>query len=145
MATIIINGQSVEALVTVGCDQYGEGGVGLKEPSSYEGLTADVVDTSTNANGQILASMVCEDVGKVSMTWAFLPASEWAAILQLFNSNYGGAFAQYVKFYDQTSNGWVVREMYPSDRKSGMFKRDGNNIAGWKNCSLNLIDTRRRW
>lgn len=144
MATIVINGQTVEALVTVGCDQYGNGGTPLPEPSTYEGMTATIVDTQTNAAGQILASVVVEGVGKVSMTYNHISGAEWATICQLFDQAYGGAFVQYVKFFDQSVNDWSVREMYPSDRKANMFRRENGIVQGWLSASLNLIDTRRR-
>ena len=145
MATINVNGQTVEAIVTIGCDQYGNGGTPLPEPSTYEGMTATVVQTKDNAKGQILASVICSGVGKVNLKWNKLSAAEWAAICQLFEADYGGSFVNYVKFFDQMANAYTVREMYPSDRKANIYKRTDGEVDGWLNCSLNLVDTRRRW
>lgn len=145
MATIIVNGRSVEAMVTVGCDAAGNGGVGLPEPSTYDGMTATVVDTTTNAKGQIIGAVICDDVGKASMTWNYLTVKQWSDMCKLFSTTQGGAFIQYCKFFDQTTGQYAVREMYPSDRKAKSHLRDASgNVTGWRDCSFNLIDTRRR-
>lgn len=147
MAQIVVNGNSVEAMVTIGCDAGGNGGTGLIEPGfdGYEGMTATIVDTQTNAKGEIIGAVICEGVGKVSLRWPYLTVAEWASILQLFDGTQGGSFFNLVKFFDQATGDYVVREMYPSDRKAKGYKRDtAGNLVGWRDCSFNLVDTRRR-
>lgn len=146
MATIkLSNGKECEALVTVGCDSYGDGGVALYDPSTYNGETATVVKTNTNSKGQVLIDVVVEDVAKVSLTWRFLTPDKWSDMLKLFDGTNGGNFVQLVKFFNQTTNKYDVREMYVGDRKSGIFMRnEDGSIKGYTDCSLNLIDTRNR-
>ena len=146
MATIrLSNGREVEALVTVGCDIDGNGGTALYDPSTYNGETATIVKTNTNSKGQVLINVVVEDVAKVSLQWKFLDAEKWSTILKLFDGTNGGNFVQLVKFFNQTTNKYEIREMYVGDRKSGIFMRNADgSVRGYTDCTLNLVDTRNR-
>ena len=117
-------------------------GLDLPEPSTYSGNTATLVDSGRNVQGELIASVVREDVAKVELTWNYLTAQQWAAINKKFSSKYGGSFINDVTFYDQTSGDWVTRRMYVSDRSAGMWRRDptNGNILGWTNCKLSLIE-----
>jgi len=117
-------------------------GLDLPEPSTYSGNTATLVDSGRNVQGELIASVVREDVAKVELTWNYLTAQQWAAINKKFSSKYGGSFVNDVTFYDQTSGDWVTRRMYVSDRSAGMWRRDPTtgDILGWTNCKLSLIE-----
>ena len=117
-------------------------GLDLPEPSTYSGNTATLVDSGRNVQGELIASVVREDVAKVELTWNYLTAQQWAAINKKFSGKHGGSFVNDVTFYDQTSGDWVTRQMYVSDRNAGMWRRDPKtgDILGWTNCKLSLIE-----
>lgn len=117
-------------------------GLDLPEPSTYSGNTATLVDSGRNVQGELIASVVREDVAKVEMTWNYLTAQQWATINKKFSGKYGGSFVNDVTFYDQTSGDWITRQMYVSDRNAGMWRRDpiNGNILGWTGCKLSLIE-----
>ncbi len=118
------------------------GGLDLPEPSTYSGNTATLVDSGRNVQGELIASVVREDVAKVELTWNYLTAQQWAAINKKFSGKHGGSFVNDVTFYDQTSGDWITRRMYVSDRSAGMWRRDPRTgeILGWTNCKLSLIE-----
>jgi hypothetical protein len=117
-------------------------GLDLPEPSTYSGNTATLVDSGRNVQGELIASVVREDVAKVELSWNYLTAQQWAAINKKFSGKHGGSFVNDVTFYDQTSGDWITRRMYVSDRSAGMWRRDptNGNILGWTNCKLSLIE-----
>ena len=117
-------------------------GLDLPEPSTYSGNTATLVDSGRNVQGELIASVVREDVAKVELTWNYLTAQQWAAINKKFSGKHGGSFVNDVTFYDQTSGDWITRRMYVSDRSAGMWRRDptNGNILGWTDCKLSLIE-----
>ncbi len=117
-------------------------GLDLPEPSTYSGNTATLVDSGRNVQGELIASVVREDVAKVELTWNYLTAEQWAAINKKFSGKHGGSFVNDVTFYDQTSGDWITRRMYVSDRSAGMWRRDPRTgeILGWTNCKLSLIE-----
>lgn len=116
-------------------------GTPLPDPSKYSGNTATVVNSARNAEGYMIGGVIRDDVGKVSATWNYLPAQKWADILSLFSTARGGSFTNQVTFYCQDTNSWVTREMYVSDRKAEVFKRNPDgSINGWMNVQMNLIE-----
>lgn len=117
-------------------------GLDLPEPSTYSGNTSTLVDSGRNVQGELIASVIREDVAKVEMSWNYLTAQQWATINKKFSGNYGGSFFNDVTFYDQTSGDWITRQMYVSDRNAGMWRRDptNGNILGWTGCKLSLIE-----
>lgn len=132
------------ALITVG-------GYVLPTPSTYVGNTATIVDAARNVEGRTIGTVLRNDVAKVTATWNWLTAAQWAAILQRFDPNYGGSFYQSVTFFNQSSNSLVTRTMYVNDRTtSGVFKlyneRTAPNPAyiglphGYQGATLALIE-----
>lgn len=118
-------------------------GIDLPTPSVYTGITADIVDAARNVDGYVVGAIIREDVGKVEMTWNYLTAEQWATILKLFNSAYGGTFYQNVTFFNQTTASWVTRTMYPGDRTTGgAFKTEPTTgaVVGWMQPVLHLIE-----
>ncbi len=117
-------------------------GLDLPEPSTYSGNTSTIVDSGRNVQGELIASVIREDVAKVEMTWNYLTAQQWATINKKFSGKHGGSFVNDVTFYDQTSGDWITRRMYVSDRNAGMWRRDPTTgeILGWTNCKLSLIE-----
>jgi len=117
-------------------------GLDLPEPSTYSGNTSTLVDSGRNVQGELIASVVREDVAKVEMTWNYLTAQQWATINKKFSGKHGGSFFNDVTIYDQTSGDWITRRMYVSDRSAGMWRRDPTtgDILGWTNCKLSLIE-----
>lgn len=117
-------------------------GLDLPEPSTYSGNTSTLVDSGRNVQGELIASVIREDVAKVEMSWNYLTAQQWATINKKFLGKHGGSFFNDVTFYDQTYGDWITRQMYVSDRNAGMWRRDptNGNILGWTGCKLSLIE-----
>lgn len=126
---------AINALVTVG-------GVALPEPSTYRANTSTLVDSGRNVQGQMIGSVIRDDVAKVELSWRYLTVEQWARIGKLFKSSSGGGFIRSVTFFDQTEGRYVTREMYVSDRKAGMWRRDPGTgaVMGWTDCSLALVE-----
>lgn len=122
---------NIPALVTVN-------GVELPEPSSYEGTTSTIVDSGRNVQGKVVGAVVRNDVAKVTMSWNYLTAKQWATILSLFTAN----FYCSVRFYNQATAGYTTRQMYVSDRTAGMWRRIPNNgsVMGWTGAKLSLVE-----
>jgi hypothetical protein len=93
----------------------GEGFV-VPTPSTYVGNTATIVDSARNVNGRMIGTVIRNGVAKITMTWNYITAEDWAALLQQFEPSYGGNFVRDVTFFNQTSNALETREMYVSDR-----------------------------
>lgn len=123
------------ALVTVG-------GYDFPEPSAYSGNTSTLVDSARNAQGVMIGSVIRDDVGKVELSWRYLTVEQWADIQKCFRRSSGGKFINVVTFFDQSVGGWVTKQMYVSDRKAGVWRRDPKNgdILGWTDCSLALVE-----
>ena len=118
------------------------GDFALPEPSTYSGNTSTLVDSSRNVEGKMIGSVIRDDVAKVELTWRYLTIKQWADIQKCFRRSSGGKFINLVTFFDQSVGGWVTKEMYVSDRKAGMWRRDPKtgDVLGWTDCSLNLIE-----
>lgn len=123
------------ALVTVGDYDF-------PEPSSYSGNTSTIVDSSRNVSGRMIGSVIREDISKVELSWNYLTIMQWANIQKCFSESNGGKFINNVTFFDQSIGDWVTKEMYVSDRKAGMWRRDPStgDVLGWTSCSLSLIE-----
>jgi hypothetical protein len=123
------------ALVTVG-------GVALPEPSTYSAQTSTLVDSARNVQGKMIGSVIRDDVAKVELSYKYLPVEEWAKIGRLFKTAAGGSFINSVTFFDQTEGAYVTREMYCSDRSSGMWRRDPNtgDVMGWIDCKISFVE-----
>lgn len=124
-----------KSLVTVGEFNF-------PEPSKYSGNTATLVDSARNAQGKVVGAVIRDDVGKVEMSWNFLTVKQWADILKCFSLSRGGNFYNNVTFFCQDIGDWTTREMYVSDRKADMFRRDPNTgaVIGYTGASLSLIE-----
>ena len=126
---------AIKALVSVG--EYD-----FPEPSAYSGNTSTLVDSSRNVQGKMVGSVIRDDISKVELSWKYLTVEQWARIQQCFRQSSGGKFINNVTFFDQSAGDWVTKEMYVSDRKSGLWRRnpDTGDVMGWTNCSLSLIE-----
>lgn len=124
-----------KAMVTVG-------GFAFPEPSSYKGDTATLVDSARNVQGKMVGSVIRDDVGKIEMSWNFLTVKQWADILKCFSISRGGNFYNSVTFFCQDTGDWTTRQMYVSDRKADVFRRDPNTgaIVGYTGASLSLVE-----
>lgn len=112
------------------------------EPSTYSGNTATLVDSARNTEGVMIGAVIRDDVAKVEVSWRYLTIHQWSSIQKCFRQGSGGKFINLVSFFDQTVGGWVTKEMYVSDRNSGMWRRDPKtgSILGWTECKLSLIE-----
>lgn len=119
------------ALVTVA-------GIALPEPSEYSANTSTIVDSGRNAEGVVIGAVVRHDVAKVELKWRYLTVSQWANVLSLFNSN----FYNKVTFFNQATGAYTTRDMYVSDRKAGMWRRNPStgDVMGWTDCALSLVE-----
>ena len=122
------------ALVKVGDYEF-------PEPSTYSGNTSTLVDSSRNVQGVMVGSVIRDDVAKIEISWRYLTVEQWARIQKCFRQDSGGKFINKVNFFDQSVGGWIDRDMYVSDRKASVFRRDPNTgeLLGWVDPSLSLI------
>lgn len=138
---------NLSPLVKIG----GINGTPLPTPSTYEATTATIVDSARNAKGVMIGSVIRSDVAKISMTWKFISAQDWADMLSLFSEANGGHFINDVYFFLQDTNRWEKRTMYVSDRTAGVFMRNDDtftqggiqmhgSIKGYLNAKLSLIE-----
>ena len=118
------------------------GGYDFPEPSTYSGNTSTLVDSARNVEGRMVGSVIRDDISKIEISWKYLTVEQWARIQKCFRQSSGGKFINNVTFFDQSVGGWVTKEMYVSDRKANVFKRDpvSGDVAGWVNPSLSLIE-----
>ena len=117
------------ALVSVGNYDF-------PEPSSYNAVTSTIVDSARNVSGYVIGAVIRHDVAKITLSWKYLTAQQWATILSLFTEN----FYNDVTFYNQSSGSYTTRRMYVSDRQSGMWRRSNGDVMGWTDCSLSLVE-----
>lgn len=124
-----------KALVTVGEFDF-------PEPSTYSGNTSTLVDSARNVQGKMVGSVIRDDVGKVEISWKYLTVKQWADILKCFSISAGGKFINSVTFFCQDTGDWTTREMYVSDRKADMFRRDPKTgeVLGYTGCALSLVE-----
>lgn len=121
----------MEALVSIG-------GYNLPEPSTYSATTSTIVDSARNVSGYVVGAVVRSDVAKVELSWKYLTAQQWANILSLFTTS----FYNDVRFLNQATNNYEVRQMYVSDRSSSMWRRNPETgaVMGYTNCTLSLVE-----
>ena len=116
-------------------------GTALPAPSTYDATTATIVDSARNTEGVMIGSVIRDDVAKVSMTWKFISADDWANVLKLFSRANGGQFINDCTFFLQDTNAWTTRKLYVSDRTAGIFLRNADSsIKGYLNAKLSLIE-----
>ena len=121
----------MEALISIG-------GYNLPEPSTYNAVTATIVDSARNVKGKVVGAVVRSDVAKIELTWRYLTAEQWASILSLFTDS----FYNDVRFLNQATNTYETRTMYVSDRNASMWRRDPKTgaVMGYTGCSLSLVE-----
>ena len=126
---------AIKALVSVA-------GYDFPEPSAYSGNTSTLVDSSRNVSGVLVGAVIRDDISKIEISWKYLTVEQWARVQQCFRQSSGGKFINKVTFFDQSVGEWVTKEMYISDRKAGLWRRDPNtgDVMGWESCSLSLIE-----
>lgn len=116
----------------------------LPEPSSYSAYTSTLVDSGRNVEGTYIGSVIRDSLAKVDISWNYLTAAQWATINQLFlkDENGNSRFVNKVRYFDQTVGDFVVKEMYVSDRTSGLWRRnpDTKAIMGFLDCKFSLIE-----
>ena len=114
------------------------GGKALPEPSTYEALTSTIVDSARNTAGYVIGSVIRSDVAKVTVSWRYLTAAQWAEILSLFTHN----FYNNVRFFNQSTGTYETRNMYVGDRSAGIWRRhpETGEVMGFIDCSLSLVE-----
>lgn len=110
----------------------------LPMPSSYSATTSTIVSSGRNVQGKMVGAVIRHDVAKIHLSWNFLSADQWAEILSLFSNS----FYCSVLFLNQTTNRYENRQMYVSDRTSGMWRvsPETGNVMGWTGCDLSLVE-----
>lgn len=137
-------------LITINPLVSGAEGFVFPTPSKYTATTSTIVDSARNANGMMIGSVIRSGVAKIQMSWNYISADEWSAILLQFEQAYGGAFIRSVSFFNQTTGNIETRDMYVSDRTADSFllynwqnTPDLSWIGlprGYKDASLSLIE-----
>ena len=115
-------------------------GYDFPEPSAYNGNTSTLVDSGRNVEGKMIGAVIRDDVSKVEISWKYLTVKQWSDILKCFLG--ADNFVKEVVFFDQSAGDWIKKDMYISDRKAGMFRRnpETGDVMGWKDCALSLIE-----
>lgn len=110
-------------------------------PSVYNAITSTLVDGARNTSGDYVGTFI-KELSKVELSWRFLTATEWSNILKKFSPSNSGSFVRTITFLDQTTNTYVTKQMYVSDRKAGGFKYNETTgaIEGYTECSLSLVE-----
>lgn len=117
------------------------GSFDVPEPSTYTSTTATIVDSGRNAQAVTVGAVIRDSLAKVEMTWRFISAADWAALLSQFNQALGGKFYNSVTFFNQDTNDWETRTMYVSDRTSNVFTRnDDGTIRGYTDARIALVE-----
>jgi hypothetical protein len=118
------------------------GGYAFPEPSSYSSNTATIVDSARNTEGITVGAVIRDDIAKIEISWSYLTVKQWSDILKCFRRASGGDFYNAVTFFSQDLGTWDTREMYVSDRSSGMWRRDPKtgDVLGWTDCRLSLVE-----
>lgn len=117
------------------------GSFAFPEPSTYSATTSTVVDSGRNVEGYVIGAVIRDGVSKVSLSWNFISAENWASIMEKFNMAQGGSFYNDVTFFCQDTNSWVTRQMYVSDRTADVFLRDkSGNIRGYTGAAMSLVE-----
>lgn len=121
----------------------------LPDPSSYKGISADLVDSGRNTEGFVIADLVRPDVAKVEIIWNVLYPDQFSEICKLFQAKYGGSFFTKFEFFNQTINDWQTRVFYPNDRTASIYstaatlkpgRTDDGRPAWYSKVPLNLIE-----
>lgn len=116
------------------------GSFAFPEPSTYSATTSTIVDSGRNVEGYVIGAVIRDDIAKITISWNYISAQDWANILAQFSPARGGSFYNNVTFYLQDTNSWVTRQMYVNDRKADVFLRDkAGNIRGYTGATLALI------
>lgn len=117
------------------------GGFAFPEPSTYSATTSTIVDSGRNVEGVVIGAVIRDGVSKVSLSWNFISAENWASIMEKFNMAQGGSFYNDVTFFCQDTNSWMTRQMYVGDRTADIFLRNKDgSIRGYTGASLSLIE-----
>lgn len=85
-------------------------GVELPCPSSLEQEGQQLVDSTRNANGEVVAQKINRRQVKLSMTWKVIYPSELKKVLGCIES-----FSGTVRYYDAKTGDFISRQMYWGD------------------------------
>ncbi|OUN08342.1 hypothetical protein B5G43_02890 [Flavonifractor sp. An92] len=117
------------------------GGYAVPAPSTYSATTATLVDSGRNVQGYVIGAVIRNDIAKIEMSWNFISAADWAALLSQFSPARGGSFYNDVTFFCQDSNSWETRQMYVSDRTASLYLRnEDGSVRGYTGASLSLVE-----
>lgn len=131
----------------------------LPAPIGYKMTSTTLVNSSRNAKGFVVASVVREGIRKIELTWNFLDTVTFSKMAQLFegqDTGGVGSFSFYVDYFDTVIGGYVnsetdylapnnnqPREFYVGDRVTDTAKiklDDNSQPIGYTNIKLSLIE-----
>ena len=133
----------IDPLVTIMGTKWGDVAVPEPKHGSYKGTTATAVDGALNTAAYFVGTKLRPDRAKVEMEFLFLEADVWAGVLKLFDEEQGGKFVNRVRFLNQDTNKYTVREMYVSDRNNaGVLMRDPRTgkVLGYQDPRFALVE-----
>lgn len=117
------------------------GSFDVPAPSKYSATTATLVDSGRNVQGYVIGAVIRDDIAKIEMSWNFISAADWAALLSQFSPARGGSFYNNVTFFCQDTNDWETRQMYVSDRTADTYMRNPDgSVKGYTGASFSLVE-----
>lgn len=113
---------------------------GILLPAPSRGLSEgwyQIVDSARNANGVVVAQKVGRRQLKLdSLTWPYLTASQWGAILKEIDKFYGT-----LEYFDARTGGKRSLKVYWGDATAEPYWTDDDgNPTAYVNCKCNIID-----
>ena len=95
------------------------------------------VDAGRNANGTVIGEPIGREQYKLTLSWAWLSAEDWAEMCTEF-----AKFYLEVEFFNPTTNSVQTLQMYCGDRSATPYylNDDYTKVIRYEECSCNLID-----
>lgn len=95
------------------------------------------VNAGRNANSTVVGEVIGREQYKLTLSWAWLSAEDWAEMCNEFSKFYLD-----VEFFNPTTNSISNLKMYPGDRTATPYFLDDDltKVVRYENCKCNLID-----
>ena len=111
--------------------------------SSAKQTASTMVNSGRSSDGVVYAQRVLDrDLTKIEITWKYLTASQWSAILSKILTGTDN-FYVWIKYFDMQAGAFKCRQFYPGDRTATPFRlnQTTKEVMSWLDCTVNFIDT----